>query len=150
MTDQPVAEKESFRSREPITKPLRLLLIEDSEDDAMLIVDELQRGGYEVTWDRVETAATVAAALQRQTWDTVICDWVLPHLSASDALDVLKQHGGDARIIVVSGEIGEEVAVTAMKSGVHDFVDKHKLTRLVPAIERELREATWDNPRKVS
>ena len=147
MTDQPVAEKESFRSREPITKPLRLLLIEDSEDDALLIVDELQRGGYEVTWDRVETAATVAAALQRQTWDTVICDWVLPHLSASDALDVLKQHGGDARIIVVSGEIGEEVAVTAMKSGVHDFVDKHKLTRLVPAIERELREADGQRAR---
>ena len=124
-----------------MVRPLHLLLIEDLEDDALLILRELRRAGYEPTWERVDTAAALSAALAAQTWDIITCDWVMPQFSATDALELLKQHRVDVPIIIVSGEVGEEVAVTAMKSGAHDFVSKFRMTRLVPAIERELREA---------
>ncbi len=121
--------------------PLRLLLIEDHENDALLIVRELKRGDYEVAWERVETAGALAAAVSRQSWDLITCDWVLPLLDGAVALTLLREWGVGAPIIVVSGEVGEEFAVTAMKNGAHDFISKHRLTRLVPAVERELREA---------
>ena len=121
--------------------PLRLLLIEDNEDDALFIVHDLQRGGYEPTWERVDTAAALTAALQRQPWDVITCDWVMPQFSAPSALAVLKEQGVDVPIIIVSGEVSEEFAVTAMQGGAHDFVSKERLTRLCPALERELREA---------
>ena len=125
--------------------PLRALLVEDSADDAALLLHELRRGGYEPAWERVETADGLVAALARQDWDIIICDWVLPRLTAPAALALIRQHatlrGLDIPAIVVSGEVGEECAVTAMKAGAYDFVTKHKLARLVPAVERELREA---------
>ena len=127
---------------------MRLLLIEDVADDALLIVHEVQRGGYEVSWERVDTARALTAALQREPWDVITCDWVMPQLSAPAALALLQEHGVEAPIIIVSGEVGEEVAVTAMKVGAHDFVSKHKLTRLCPAIERELRDAESRRARK--
>ena len=121
--------------------PLRILLVEDSDDDADLLLRELQRGGYIPEWERVDTTDTLNAALTRQEWDVITCDYVMPRLSAQAALDIIRQHTVDAPVIIVSGEVGEEVAVAAMKAGAVDFVSKHKLTRLLPAIARELREA---------
>jgi PAS domain S-box-containing protein len=129
--------------------PLRVLLVEDSEFDAELLLEELRRGGYEPTWERVDTATALTAALERQPWDIVTCDWVMPRFSAPAALALLREHCADVPIIIVSGQVGEEFAVTAMKAGAHDFVSKHKLSRLCPAIERELKETQirWEHKR---
>ncbi|HXQ23924.1 MAG TPA: PAS domain S-box protein, partial [Candidatus Acidoferrales bacterium] len=120
--------------------PIQLLLIEDSEDEAQLIVRELERGGYEPRWERVDTAAALQVAIQRQPWDLITCDWVMPGFGAPAALALLAELGVEAPTIIISGEVGEKAAVTAMRAGAHDFVSKQRLTRLVPAVERELRE----------
>lgn len=122
-------------------KRLGILIIEDSEDDALLLVRELQHGGYAVTFERVDTPEAMTAALGKRTWDVIIADYVMPHFSAPAALKLLTEKGLDIPFIIVSGAIGEETAVSAMKAGAHDYVMKGKLARLVPAIERELREA---------
>lgn len=116
-------------------------MIEDSEDDARLVLREIQRGGYEVNFERVETADAMRAALARQSWDLIICDFSLPRFSAPKALDLLKNSGHDLPFIIVSGTIGEESAVNALKAGAHDFIIKGNFARLIPAIERELKEA---------
>lgn len=120
---------------------LRLLLVEDSEIDAELVVRELRSGGYEPDFQQVETAAAMQSALERQSWDLVLTDFNMPNFSAMGALTVLQNSGLDLPIIIVSGTIGEDTAVAAMKAGAHDFVMKNNLARLVPAVERELREA---------
>lgn len=120
---------------------LRILLIEDSEDDARLVLREIQRGGYEVEFERVETADAMWAALARQAWDLIICDFSLPRFNAPKALELLKKSGHDLPFIIVSGTIGEESAVNALKAGAHDFIIKGNFARLIPAIERELKEA---------
>lgn len=123
-------------------KPLlHVLIVEDSLDDAELIIREIQRGGYEVDWERVETKPTMQVALSRQRWDIILSDYSLPQFSALAALATLKDSGLDIPFIVISGTIGEETAVAALKGGVHDFLVKDKLARLNPAIERELRDA---------
>ena len=122
-------------------KPLHVLIIEDSIDDAELIIREIQRGGYEVNWERVETKQAMQAALSRQRWDIILSDFSMPQFSALAALATLKDSGLDIPFIVISGTIGEETAVAALKGGVHDFLVKDKLARLNPAIERELRDA---------
>jgi PAS domain S-box-containing protein len=127
---------------------LRILLIEDSEEDAYLLLRELRRLGYEVESERVETVETLSAALAGSTWDLVICDYSLPHLNAPSALDILKASELDLPFIIVSGTIGEESAINALKSGAHDFIIKGKYARLGPAIERELREAGVRRDRK--
>ncbi len=121
--------------------PLRVLLIEDSEDDATLTMHVLQRGGYATSFERVETAELVREALARQEWDLIVCDYILPRLNGLQALEILKESGLDIPFIVVSGLIGEEVAVAAMRAGAHDYVMKDKLARLVPAVRREIHEA---------
>ena len=121
-------------------RTLRALVVEDVETDAELLVRELWRGGFTVEHQRVETAAAMAAALAERTWDLVVSDYSMPTFGALDALAVLKQSGLDLPFIIVSGTIGEEVAVAALQAGAHDFVSKGKLARLLPAIERELRE----------
>lgn len=121
--------------------PLRALIVDDSEDDALLLVRELKRGGYEITSERVDTAEAMRAALAEQGWDIVFCDYAMPHFNAFAALELLKATGLDVPFIIVSGAIGEETAVAMMKAGAHDYVMKGKLSRLVPAVERELREA---------
>lgn len=121
--------------------PLRALIIDDSEDDALLLARELKRGGYEITFERVDTAEAMRAALSKQGWDIVFCDYAMPHFSTFAALELLKATGMDVPFIIVSGAIGEETAVAMMKAGAHDYVMKGKLSRLVPAVERELREA---------
>jgi PAS domain S-box-containing protein len=133
-----------------MSKPLRVLLVEDSEDDAALLLRELKRGGYEPAWERVETAAAMKAALDRGEWDIVIADYALPQFSAPAALLVLREKGLDLPFIIVSGSIGEEVAVDGMKAGANDYVMKDKPARLAPAIERELREADGRRARRAA
>jgi PAS domain S-box-containing protein len=120
---------------------LRVLMIEDSDMDAQLILREVQRGGYLIEHQRIETRAKMEEALSLRVWDVILCDYTLPQFNAMEALRTLKESQLDIPFIVVSGAIGEETAVTALKAGAHDFLIKGKLARLVPAIERELREA---------
>jgi PAS domain S-box-containing protein len=120
---------------------LQVLVIEDSADDAELIVREIERGGYTLDWKRVETKADMQIALSGQPWDVILSDYSMPHFSAMAALATLKASGLDIPFIVISGTIGEETAVAALKTGAHDFLVKDKLARLIPALERELRDA---------
>src|SRR5437868_8093873 len=122
-------------------KPLRVLMVEDSEDDALLVLRELRAAGYDLTHERVDTAAALEAALDRHPWDLVIGDYGMPQFSGTAALAMLRERGLDVPYICVSGTITEELAVAAMKAGAHDYVTKGQLKRLLPAIERELREA---------
>ena len=131
-----------------MSKPLRLLIVEDSEDDALFLLHELRKGGYTVTSERVDTAPAMSAALEKQAWDVVIADYVMPYFSAPDALILLKGKGIDLPFIVVSGKIGEDIAVATMKAGAHDYIMKDNLKRLVPAVERELREAVERQERR--
>ena len=121
--------------------PLRVLVVEDSPDDADLVLHELRRGGYEPEFERVETAAAMDSALQEKQWDIVLSDYSMPSFSGIDALKLLRSKDLDIPFILISGKIGEETAVDAMKSGANDYVMKGNLERLVPAVERELREA---------
>jgi PAS domain S-box-containing protein len=122
-------------------KPLNILLVEDLEDDALLLLRELRRGGYSPVHERVETAEAMRAALEQRQWDIVISDYLMPKFSGLAALSVLHDSGQDLPFIIVSGNIGEDIAVQAMKAGAHDYVIKGNLARLLPAVERELREA---------
>jgi two-component system, cell cycle sensor histidine kinase and response regulator CckA len=121
--------------------PLHVLLVEDSEDDATLLIRELRRGGYVPTARRVDTAAAFATALETQTWDLVIADYTLPQFSGLAALKLLQDRHQDIPFLVISGIIDESLAVEAMKNGANDYVMKDNLKRLIPAVERELREA---------
>jgi signal transduction histidine kinase/FixJ family two-component response regulator len=134
-------------ARTSTTTHLCALQVEDSEGDAELVQLELRRGGYDVESERVETAAAMNAALKERSWDVVLADWVLPAFSGAAALAVVHESGLDLPFIIISGEIGEDVAVTAMKAGAHDYLLKNNLTRLVPAVERELREAVMRRER---
>src|SRR4030042_5935520 len=122
-------------------QPIRVLIVEDSEDDTALVVRELRHGGYEPTFERVETAEAMRNALDKQTWDIVIADYTMPGFSAIAALTLFKESGIDLPFIIVSGTIGEETAVEAMKAGAYDYLMKGNLKRLVPALKRELKEA---------
>jgi sigma-B regulation protein RsbU (phosphoserine phosphatase) len=122
-------------------RQLRALIIEDSEFDAVILAGHLQKEGYEVTWERVETAADLETALREQTWDIVFSDHQMPDFDADEALKVVQRIGVDLPFIVVSGGIGEDKAVDLMKAGAHDFVFKGGLIRLAPAVDRELRDA---------
>jgi response regulator RpfG family c-di-GMP phosphodiesterase len=122
-------------------RKLRILLIEDSDDDARLMLRELRRIGYDVDSQRIETVEELRAALAAREWDLVLCDYSLPHLNPSQALEIIKSNGLDLPFIIVSGTIGEESAVSALKAGAHDFIIKGKYARIGPAIERELGEA---------
>ena len=124
-----------------MTSSLTVLIIEDNPDDAELLVLELEQNGYQVIWQRVDTAAALQTALDQTTWDVVLADYAMPGFNAMAALKVIKERGLDLPFLVVSGSIGEETAVELMKAGAHDYLLKHKLMRLVPVVERELREA---------
>ena len=128
--------------------PLRVLIIEDSEDDALLIIHQLERAGYKLTHERVETKGAMLEALEGQTWDIIVSDYKMPHFSGLAALKLYQEKGLDIPFIIVSGTIGEEIAAAAMVSGAHDYVMKNNLSRLVPSIQRELREAESRRERK--
>jgi signal transduction histidine kinase len=124
-----------------VKKPLRVLIVEDSKDDADLLVHELRRAGYDLTSERVEDAEAMAAALDREAWDVVISDWTVPSFGALPALKVVQDKGIDVPFIIMSGTIGEERAVEAMRAGAHDMILKDRRARLIPAVEREVAEA---------
>ncbi len=124
-----------------MTTPLRVLIVEDSHDDTELLLHVLRLGDFETTHLRVDTAEAMSAALAEGGWDIVISDYGLPRFSTPGALDVLKESGLDLPFIIVSGTIEIDDAVSLMKAGAHDFVQKSDLVRLVPAIQRELRES---------
>src|SRR5918994_7245538 len=131
--------------------PLKVLLVEDSEDDALLLMRMLRRGGYDPAWERVDTAAAMEAALDGHSWDLVISDHSMPAFSSSAALGLLRRKGFvDLPFIIVSGQIGEDAAVAAMKAGAHDYLMKDNLARLNTAIERELREADVRRERRLA
>ncbi len=125
----------------PLSKSLRVLLVEDNPDDAELVMLELRRAGYTPTFLRVQTGEELTEALTTRTWDVIVSDHSLPNFSAPQAFAIVRRLNVDIPFIIVSGTVGEEVAVHAMRSGVHDFLLKGHLKRLVAAIEREIREA---------
>ncbi len=128
--------------------PLRILLVEDLEDDALLVARALRRGGYAPIYERVDTLPDLEAALARSGWEIVISDYAMPQLDGMTVLGVVRTTAPELPVILVSGTIGEEVAVAAMKAGAADYVMKGNLTRLAPAIERELQEATSRRARR--
>ena len=121
--------------------PLRVLIVEDSEDDTLLLVNKLRKEGFDLQFERVETAEEMKSALDARQWDIILSDYSLPRFSGTKALEVLKLSGLDLPFIIVSGTIGEEVAVGAMRAGANDYVLKGNLKRLIPAIKRELIDA---------
>jgi signal transduction histidine kinase len=121
--------------------PLRVLLVEDQENDATLLLAELDRLAYDVVSERVETAEAMSAALSGQKWDLIFCDFSLPQFGAVQALSLCRDRAIDIPFIIVSGSIGEEEAVESMRLGALDFLPKGRLARLGPAITRALREA---------
>lgn len=121
--------------------PLRVLIIEDNPKDAALLILELKRGDYDLTFERVDTPEAMAKAIEQKKWDLVVSDYSMPYFNVQGALDLLKQHDLDLPFIVVSGTVGEEVAIEALRAGAHDFMPKGHFSRLLPAITRELREA---------
>lgn len=124
-----------------MNKNIRMLIVDDSEDDALLVVRELKRGGYKPQFERVATREAMSSALDRQHWDIVITDYTLPLFSGNEALNLIKDKKKDIPFLIVSGKIGEETAVELMKSGACDYIMKDNLSRLVPVIERDLKEA---------
>ena len=120
---------------------LRVLMVEDSEDDALLTLRELKRGGYNPVHERVETEEDMRYALRERQGDIILCDYKMPKFNAFSALAVLKETNMDIPIIIVSGTIGEDTAVECMRLGAHDYIMKNNLSRLCPAIARELEEA---------
>ncbi|HOG22816.1 MAG TPA: response regulator, partial [Flexilinea sp.] len=122
-------------------KNLKVLIIDDSMDDTLLIIRELRRGGYQPEYERVENASEMRSALLKKDWDLILSDYNMPHFSTTEALSILKEFNIDIPFILVSGAIGEENAVQLMKEGAHDYVVKDHLVRLGPVVERELQEA---------
>jgi phosphoserine phosphatase RsbU/P len=131
-------------------KPLRVLIVEDSEDDALLMVFELRRGDYSPIYKRVETVESMQKALEEESWDIVISDYVLPGFSGLEALRLVRRSGLDLPFIIASGKIGEDTAVMAMKEGANDYLIKGNVSRLVPAIEREMQEAEVRRKRRAA
>jgi signal transduction histidine kinase len=123
-----------------MAKRLQVLIVDDIEDDALLVVRELRRAGFEPAYDRVFTREALETALERE-WDVVLCDYSMPGFSALEALALVRKRALDVPFIIVSGTVGEARAVEIMRAGAHDYVFKDNLNRLGVAIERELREA---------
>ena len=129
-------------------KAIRLLIVEDVEDDALLLVREIRTGGFEPVFKRVDSEKDLAEALKAETWDIIISDYGMPGFNGIDALRMAKNYDPDIPFFLISGEIGEEVAVRAMKEGAGDYLMKDNLKRLVPAIERELQDAQMRKARR--
>jgi signal transduction histidine kinase len=123
-------------------KPLNVLIVEDSENDALLLLRELKRSGYEPAYERVCTADGLNTALEKLPWDIIISDFVMPQFGGLEALKLIKRKGLDIPFIITSGKISDDTAVMSMKAGAADYIMKDNLTRLGPAIERELQETS--------
>jgi signal transduction histidine kinase len=129
-------------------KPLRVLIVDDSEQDTILLVRHLRNAGFSAAYQRVDTEATMEKALTEQRWDLILCDYVMPTFSGPAALVSARKINPDLPFIVVSGQIGEDTAIDAMRAGANDYIMKGNLKRLAPAIERELGEATSRRQRR--
>lgn len=127
---------------------LRLLMVEDSEDDAIVLAGAIRQAGYDLEYRRVETAHAMRSALACEPWDAILCDYRLPGFGALEAITVAQEHDRDIPFLVVSGAVKEETAIEVLKSGAHDFIVKDRLARLVPAIARELKEAQIRHERR--
>jgi PAS domain S-box-containing protein len=134
-------EKTLEKIRLPKEKPLHVLIVEDLDDDALLMARELERDGFSVDYLRVDTPEAMARALEAQSWDVILSDHRMPKFSAPLALEEIKRRGLDVPFILVSGSIGEDQAVAVMKAGASDYLRKDQLHRLLPVVEREIREA---------
>jgi len=135
-------EMDSIKETAMQTKArLRVLIVEDSEDDTILLVEALKSGDFDPAFDRVDTEADMRNALARQQWDIIISDYRIPGFGGLEALHILKESKLDLPFIILSGAIGEETAVEAMKAGAHDYIMKSNMARIIPAVRRELREA---------
>lgn len=132
-----------------IRDSLKVLVVDDSPEDAELLVRELKKSGIPVEHLRVQTPGAMREALQAQDWDVILADYSLPQFDALSALEILHQSDGDIPFIVLSGAVGEDVAVSVMKAGAHDFLTKDRLNRLIPAVEREIGEAESRRERRV-
>jgi PAS domain S-box-containing protein len=132
-----------------MTVPLRVLIVEDSEDDALLLAEALREGGYEPEYERVDSAEALNAALDAREWDVILADYSMPGFGGLHALKITREKDPDIPFILVSGTVGEEIAVEAMRVGCHDYLLKSHLRRLVPAIEREMESARarWESRR---
>jgi diguanylate cyclase (GGDEF)-like protein/PAS domain S-box-containing protein len=125
-----------------MARALKVLFVEDSDNDAALLLRELHKGGYEPDYARVETAQELETSLQETRWDIVISDYSMPSFDGIAALKIVRKHNQDVPFIIVSANIGEEIAIMAMKAGAQDYIMKGNLKRLLPAIEREINEST--------
>src|SRR5688500_16082323 len=112
------------------TRKLRLLSVEDNPDDAELLLRELERGGYSVDFSRVDMLESLDEALRTETWDLVTSDFSLPGFTAVEAIRKVRSHSSELPVIIISGTIGEDMAVLAMREGANDYIMKHNLTRL--------------------
>jgi signal transduction histidine kinase len=131
-----------------MSTPLRVLIVEDSESDAALIVRHLDMADYDVRWERVENAGQMRAALEQPDWDIVVADYKMPGFDAPAALAILQQTGLDLPFVVVSGHILEKTAVALMRAGARDYLMKNNLTRLAPVVKRELGEVRMRRERR--
>src|SRR6266513_916719 len=129
-------------------RPLRVLLVEDSAEDAELMLRALKAGGFDPVHERVETPAALRSALEGGTWDVVLSDYYLPELEAPAALALVRERAPDTPFLVVSGSMGEDTAVAAMKSGAVDYIMKDRLQRLAPAVERAIEDAAVRRDRR--
>jgi PAS domain S-box-containing protein len=129
-------------------KTLRVIIVEDSEDDALLLIRALKKGGYNPVYERVDTAEAMGKSLKDKRWDIILCDYKMPDFSAPSAISLLKKTNIDIPVIIISGAIGEETAVECMRLGVRDYITKANLSRLCPAIARELEDAEVRNKEK--
>ncbi|MCK5058456.1 MAG: PAS domain S-box protein [Candidatus Aminicenantes bacterium] len=120
---------------------LKVLVVEDSEDDTLLVIRKIRQGGFDPKYKRVDNSRSLVRALKEKSWDIVISDYSMPEFNGIDALKLVRERNENIPFILISGAIGEEIAVTAMKSGAQDYIMKDNLTRLVPAVKRELKEA---------
>jgi PAS domain S-box-containing protein len=129
-------------------KSLRVLIVEDSEDDVLLIIRELKKGGFNPAYERVETAVAMREALKEKQWDIILCDYKLPQFSGPSAIALLQEINIDIPIFIISGKIGEDTAAECMLSGAQDYIMKDNLSRLCPAIAKEIDEDDSRNKRK--
>jgi len=128
--------------------PLRVLMIEDSEDDAYIVLSELKQGNYDIAFERVDNREALQSNLVARAWDLVISDFAMPQFSGIEALKLVRSSNADIPFIFISGTMGEDVAVAALKDGAQDYLVKNNLKRLVPAVQRELRKADELRQRK--
>jgi diguanylate cyclase (GGDEF)-like protein len=124
-----------------LTKSIRALLVEHSDEDAQMLVREMRHGGYNIDYLRVETPAALSSALSQKTWDVVLAEYQMPNFNGTDALRLFKRAGLDCPFVIVSRAMSDETGAATMKAGAHDYLLKGNLTRLVPTIDRELQQA---------